>query len=409
MKPGELARLLDKDFQLAVDVENSEFWEYSGGAWRRADRIVRRHVIHYAPDQDRLRQLVEDVELITLPAVLEEAGKVVTPDEPDPRFINHLGGLFVVETGETIPHDPAVMSFSRVPLVPETGRIRMPVTNAFLSEITCGDKDLEDYLLDLMADALVPGNQRQAATMLVGEGRNGKGALLRLMGQMFRKCDQTTETFQSMSSRFGPITLYGSAFNYDADMSARYISDTSVFKKATGGDVMAMERKYKGTAYAKVWASMWCSVNKIPRSADSSYGFLRRWDVVDFDAKVTPVPGFEDQLAAELPSLVTFLMDRARRQRGNVRRAGAGLERLNAAVDLVKAWMTDEDSGMAAMSGTCPRSQIYGRFKAWAEDEGIRPDRLATVTKSDLQARLAAAGVPLHKAHGGIWTYTFGG
>lgn len=387
-RPATIANKLADDFQLRVCTNTRTIWQFTNGAWRHADWLVHDKLLDYDPDAENLNLKVESVRDVALPYVLLERGLTLVADQPDDRFINTSAGLYELSSGKMLPHNPEVMSFSQVPLVPEFKNIRIPVFNKFLSE-TFDDKGIENYVLDLMAYALVPGNERQHATLLVGSGANGKGTLIRVMENLFRRCDRSAVSVRDMAeNRFAAFQLFGRAFNYDADMSSRYISDTSVFKKTTGGDALAMERKYMDPFYAKVWASQWFSVNSIPRSSDTTYGFLRRWDVVEFNNVITkPDLTLEDRIMAELPSIAGFLITRARMNAGTVTKAGSGLQRLAESVDPVRAWLADEDR---APSGWMPRTEAYCDFKIWAESQGIR----SLPTSRGLYEQLRAAGVP---------------
>ena len=57
---------------------------------------------------------------------------------------------------------------------------------------------------------------------------------------------------------------------------------TALLKRLTGQDLIPMEIKFKNPFEAKNYAKLIIATNTLPQTNDKSYGFFRRWLIIDF-------------------------------------------------------------------------------------------------------------------------------
>ena len=87
--------------------------------------------------------------------------------------------------------------------------------------------------------------------------------------------------------RFAPAQLYGKLANVFADLDARALASSSIFKSITGGDLVQAERKFRDAFSFVPFARLIFSANEAPPTPDSSDAFFRRWLVIPFEERFT--------------------------------------------------------------------------------------------------------------------------
>lgn len=94
--------------------------------------------------------------------------------------------------------------------------------------------------------------------------------------------------------------------------------DTQMLKSITGGDIVAVEQKYKTTSSVQMRCKLLFLLNQLPTTKDTSHGFYRRLVLIPFDRIFTPEEqdrGLLEKLYAELPGILNFAMEGLQRLR----------------------------------------------------------------------------------------------
>lgn len=163
-----------------------------------------------------------------------------------------------------------------------------PEFERFLAEVLPADcvepsEEGPGFIWELLGYCLYSGNPHHVAVLLFGNGRNGKGALLRTIERLVGARNTSSVPLHDLSeNRFRTATLYGRLLNLAGDLDARWLANTATFKAITGGDTVQAEHKYGAAFDFTPWALPVYSTNKAFGSADSSEGYLARWVVVPF-------------------------------------------------------------------------------------------------------------------------------
>ncbi len=173
--------------------------------------------------------------------------------------------------------------------------------DSFLTDIV-NPSDV-DTMYRLIAHMLHKGYPSSKAAMLSGDGANGKGTFSAAVRRFLHPGEEIAnnreihdnvagESLQSIASttdQWAEGRLAGSLANIDADMGSDELTNTETFKKATGGkDVLTANSKYKETYPFVNHATMTFCVNEVPRSADDSDGYWRRWVYINFPNTFRP-------------------------------------------------------------------------------------------------------------------------
>ena len=133
--------------------------------------------------------------------------------------------------------------------------------------------DSAGFIWEVIGYTLYSGNPLHIAVLLLGNGRNGKGTLIRVLKRLVGDHNCTTVKLHDLvENRFRAGTLFGKLANLAGDLESRWLDNTAAFKAITGGDSVQGEYKYGAAFDFTPWALPFYSVNKPFGSADSSEG-----------------------------------------------------------------------------------------------------------------------------------------
>jgi phage/plasmid-associated DNA primase len=166
----------------------------------------------------------------------------------------------------------------------------------------------------------------------------------------------------------------------------------------TGEDTVRVQRKHQQPFRFTPWAVPIFSANRVPTSADTSEGYLSRWEVVPFPVHLPDLPGgvnpdIERWIRThELPGVarrwirgLSRLMARNRFERPPaVAEAFGDFERK---VDQVKEWQQERaDLDRETFTRT---AVLYGDYQMWAVNAGhVQP-----LNQGNFYGRLEQAGL----------------
>lgn len=362
--PAYWARAMSNNRPIRIDQISKAFWRYDSGVWRESRTVV----------ADRLPTMmartfrhgrVADVSTY-LAALLKRDRLFIVPDQPDSRYISVPAGLFDLVEGDVVPHDPRVLTTYQIQVDPDFDCPTTEFDKFLTSVLHPGDMD---RVLDILAYLLLPGNPEQKAVLLCGKGRNGKGVLLRVIEAIIGSEFMAGVSLQELGTRFAAADLYGKVINIVGDIDGDHISHTGKFKQMTGGDTVRMDVKGAQAFSGRIWAVPVFSANQIPTSADTSHGYLRRWEVIDFpntfDGSDRDLVG---RLLSELPAIVGKLLAHAMSKPDpfSIRKSEPGLRAHNVFAnrsDPVRTWLAE-----TTLEGFTERKDAYLDYRMWIED-----------------------------------------
>lgn len=365
------------------------FWAYADGVWHSADELLHRRICRVLGDDYRPGhgQTIRDV----LRAELDRL-----PIEPVPKWINMRNGLLDWNADvapDLIQHDPRYLSTVQLPARYTRGAL-CPGFDDFLAWAVAPEDVLRVW--EIIGYLMMSGNPLQRAIMLIGNGGNGKGVLLEVLKKLLgdRNCS-SVPLHDFSDNRFATAELFGRLANVCGDIDATYIENTSRIKEITGEDTVMGERKGQDPFYFRPWCKMVFSANDIPASADSSRGWTRRFELVEFpNTPATPDRGLKDRLttptslagiAVKAVWALRGLMERGDFTHGAARGEANRLfaERSNAAL----RWLSDAcDYPIAADAAWTPTVRVWEAAKPWLWAEQSR------LSKRGFYALLKQAG-----------------
>lgn len=362
---SKAARAVADAGPILVDPDD-RFWTYADGVWSISRKIVQKRTVELLGDRYRPQHLrsIEDV-LASQVQQFEAA--------PISALINFRNGLlrWAGEDGPALlEHHDAVLSTVQLPIEwnPDATCEQF---DAFLAASVPAD-DLE-RVWEIIGYLMMSGNPLQRLFLLTGGGGNGKGVLLEVVKALLGKNNIAAVPLREFSEdRFATAELFGKLANICGDIDASYIENTGRIKELSGDDDMKAQRKFGQPFNFIFWGKAIFSANSLPASSDSSRGWLRRWEVVDFPNEPTkPVRGLGAMLSTEeslqgvavkAVQALRTLMDRGTFERGQ------------SAIEVHKAFANRSNRVLTWIDETCElgtpeqwydRQDIVRAFRLW--------------------------------------------
>lgn len=253
------------------------FWLYSPlGVWHSGDDLLHARIVRTLADSYRPAhaQTIRDV-------LRAEVGRIQI--EPTPKFINVSNGMVdwnAVVAPDLVQHQESYLSTVQLPVTYRRGAM-CTLFDEFLAWAVAPE-DVQ-RVWEILGYLMMAGNPLQRAVLLVGGGGNGKGVLLEVIKKLLGENNCTSVPLHDFAdNRFVTAELFGRLANVCGDIDSTWIENTSRIKEITGEDTVMGERKGQDPFYFKPWCKMVFSANDIPGSADSSRGWTRRFEVVNF-------------------------------------------------------------------------------------------------------------------------------
>ncbi|KZR59344.1 phage/plasmid primase, P4 family [Bacillus badius] len=196
------------------------------------------------------------------------------------KYINMKNGLLDWKTGKMYAHSPALYSRNQIPFA-YNEKADTAFAKKFLRDVLV--EDTIPVIEEFMGYCLTPDMSKQVALMLTGSGSNGKSVFLEYVRNMIGLDNATSVTLKDFDgNRFKLSSLKDKLLNIGADISAKRLDETEVFKKMISGDTMSAEFKGEDSFEFTPYAKHMYSANELPQTVDATEGFFRRWMICPF-------------------------------------------------------------------------------------------------------------------------------
>lgn len=300
--------------------------------------------------------------------------------DTDENLINFNNGVWDIQRGELLPHDPKYKFMHQIP-----HRLRKPIKDKFLFENksylrrffkkTKISEENQEMILDFMAYTLTKNNNLRAFLALVGVGGTGKSALISFIQGLIGDENTSALSLHDVGKRFMAATLEGKLLNVCADNDTKALYQIDTIKRLTGGDTLMCEYKgrdpYPFTPYAKLCFSF----NQMPRQLEEkSDAFYDRMRVVRMNNKIILDEKFvanfygEAEYERVLWELVHRLpIKKIRKSEESLEEAKLARKRSDSVFDyLDEEFIRDEDK-------YCEKEFMFERYVAYCRKLGRNP------------------------------------
>lgn len=354
-----------------------QIYVYENGVYRPEGKTkIQQMVIDMLGDEYRKHYVEEVLYYIAAKTAIRDS-EVNTADD---GYINVKNGLLNWRTGELIPHTPDRLSTIQIPVKydPDAKAERVP---KFFEEVL--PEDTIPIAEELFGYAMIPTTKYHKAFMLTGVGRNGKSVFIDLLNKFIGEDNISNVELQDLDgNRFKLAQLHGKLLNTFADISAKALVKSSIFKSVVSGDRLSAEYKGVDSFDFRPFARLVFSANEIPRTNDVTDGFFRRWIIIPFPRR------FEEGANAD-PDLLEKLTTE-RELSGLLNIALEGLRRLDAnraftvnetTRQALEQYRKDSDNVAAFIEECCivkpdarvNKPTLYKAYSEWVQESGLKP------------------------------------
>ena len=136
----------------------------------------------------------------------------------------------------------------------------------------------------------------QSFIILLADGGDGKSTFFNWLDELIGDDNTSTVTLENLAidnNRFSLSRLVGMSLNYDADITNALIKKPDIIKKITGNDRINVEEKGKDSYKVKLFTKLMFAANDLPAFKDNSGGFKRRAIIIPFNR----IPDFNDRFS----------------------------------------------------------------------------------------------------------------
>ena len=317
----------------------------------------------------------------------EEGMSASLPDfDTDPYLLGVKNGILDLRKGVLVPLTPDLLIRKRCSVIFDPSA-DAPRFRQFLEEIV-PDKELRAFLVRFLGYCLTGSIKEHRWLFLIGEGRNGKSVLLRVMEKLLGRgygqkviSDVLMQGAPKNSSGPQPeiLQLQGARFIFGSETREGQKWDDARIKEITGGDPLTgrwLNQNAKITFDPNF--KLVIAGNNFPIARDNSKGFWDRIIVFPFNVNFTDQQidkHLEDKLFGELVGVLNVLLEGLKDYEEN----GLGVPKaLTDAIneyrdqsDLIKQFIRDEcDKDISLLES---KKDVYARYKIWCIENGLSP------------------------------------
>lgn len=308
---------------------------------------------------------------------------------PDGLRVLEDDGALVDPTGAFVPNTLS-------PMLNEDVAAKDKVFNVVAEWV---DSEEEAHsLLHHLATALAPGWPAVKYVLLLGEGRNGKSLLLKMMHRLFGATNVSHVTRQDMTEgTTAVIELNGKLLNIVFDGQKAYLKDSGREKSLIAGEPVPIKKLYESSPVMVQSNALFIEgLQEEPKSLDKSTALQKRLvrflfpNIYKLDHKFEREMLAEENLGAFLSLLIDHYVTEdevAEKLTPTQKSMELQLEHMyvnSIALQFLK-WLEETDAtGVAGMLGS-PLHEIVPKFQSWRIKENdlgtwAEPDVLALFT-----------------------------
>jgi len=240
---------------------------FLGNDWQKKDADQTVSYIKRANPQDPIKMLREN-----------------SKNYPD--WINCKNGMVNAFTGEITAHNPNYRSLNQLN-VEYDPNAKSEKLEQVLRDILVDDKNPDETKVDLFYEFLgwtiYNGDiNMKKMLFLLGKGNNGKSVLLTLINSLLGSSNYSSLKLKAIAEdQFAAADLFGKLANINGDLDSTDITETSLIKQLTGGDVVQVDQKYKERLQFQNRAKLYFALNDLPVIRDYSQAFFKRLIILD--------------------------------------------------------------------------------------------------------------------------------
>jgi len=285
---SRLALDIIQNYSIHTNIETDDLYifnETTGIYDRNGDVALRRVIDNCLGSESRQKRANEVVYLIHVRTKekIEESKKIAVQN-----------GLLDVFTGELSPFTPNEFVTVQLPITYDK-TAQCPEIQKFFNEIA--PPDLRPQFEEIFGYGLLRELPIHKATVLLGEGYNGKSTFLDLLTLFLGKDNVAHVTLQQMcEGKFELAELHGKLANIVDDLPGSSLKAVGNFKTITGNAPILVQRKHKDPFNEWSTTKQFFGCNKLPRPSEDTIAYFRRFNIIPFNHFFTGKADDKDKL-----------------------------------------------------------------------------------------------------------------
>lgn len=368
------------DYMISNDkiyVENNRLYMYDDGYYTQDSVKIESRMLEYIPNiLNRQRQ--ESMAYMLL--------KAETLPPTNEHMICCRNGTVNIRNGELLPNSATNFTKNKIDTIYDPEAYDENVDKV-LDKISTKDDNLRCLLEEMMGYSLVPTSKFQKAFILYGGGANGKSTLLDMINEMIGSWNISSLSLNELNHNFKLSEITNRLINIGDDIADSYLKDTSIFKKLVTGDELTVDRKHEQPYKIRNYATMVFATNSLPQSGDKSDGFLRRLEIIPFNAKFKPTdpdydPFILDKLTTENAKSYLLNLSIAGMMRVYHNNRFTKVEMVD---DLLEEYNVDNNNVLQFLEeydiSDDTTDTAYSEYQFWASKGGTQPYKLRRFNK----------------------------
>jgi putative DNA primase/helicase len=308
------------NYSIHTNVETDDLYIFNvttGIYDKNGDVALRRIIDNCLEKESRKDRANETIYLIHVRTSdkLQESSKIAVQN-----------GLLDVVTGELVPFTPNEFVTAQLPVTYDK-TAQCPEILKFFSEIA--PDDLKAQFEEIFGYSLLRELPIHKATVLLGEGANGKSTFLDLLTLFLGKDNVSHVTLQQMcEGKFELAELHGKLANIVDDLPGSALKAVGNFKTITGNAPILVQRKHKDPFSEWSTTKQFFGCNKLPKASEDTIAYFRRFNIVPFNRFFTGKADDKNKLkkmttASELSGLLNLALSGLKRLMQNGDYSGA--------------------------------------------------------------------------------------
>ena len=195
--------------------------------------------------------------------------------------LNFKNGLFSFDDGELHPHNPNNTLCTYILDYEYDKNANCLFFLKFIEETTCGDKQLQAVLQEVIGYSLSNETKAEKAIMFFGTGCNGKSVLASIMTKLVAEEQTCAISLDALNEKFSMAGFIGKRLNIAAENEK--FPNSEKLKTLVSCDKVNVCIKYQSDWVGRLQTKHIFLMNELPVTPDVTYGFFRKIMIVPFN------------------------------------------------------------------------------------------------------------------------------
>lgn len=384
--------------------DNKGFWKVQNVKYLM--KLIRQILVASNPKWDKRNKKREVLSALKdLLMNKENYNKFTFSTNPNKELINLKNGMLDWRKDVLKEHNHEYYSQYQIPITYN------PEANCTKWEKTMKEwipaKETRMFLQEYVGYCLIPDTSMQIAVILTGSGSNGKSTFLDVLESLFGKNQLSNIPLNKLNNRFEVTYIKDKLVNICSDLNSNYISETGNIKRIIGGDTLRGEYKNGSGFDFKSFARMFFSANEIPLANDQTYGWYRRFEIIDFPNEFKKSDSnfdlyLKDKLKGELPGIFNWALKGLRRlkEKGEfthsdqIKKAKKKYKKNNDSFEAFLDEMIELSADKFEVSHV-----VYDAYVKYCKDEGLK-----FTSRKKFTTKLKTLGIEVKNKHVNVKT-----